>query len=102
MDGMDKITDPSLWAQTGGLIGLTVFALFLALGFFLITIRKIFEMQREDLKSILEMQSQERREWSKITDLRQQETNMVIRAMAEAIHETNLRSRRFDKERSET
>lgn len=99
---MDKITDPGLWAQTGGLIGLTVFALFLALGFFLLTIRKIFEMQREDLKTVLEMQSQERREWSKITDMRQAETNIVIRAMAEAIHETNMRSRRYDKDRNET
>ncbi len=93
----NKIADPSIWAEVGGLNGLVIFALFLALAFFLITVRKIFEMQRDDIKSILEMQSNERREWSKITDLRQQETNMVIRGLSEMIHESNLRSRRYDK-----
>lgn len=91
-----KFTDPGIWAEVGGLNGLVIFALFMALGFFLLTVRKIFEMQREDIKSILEMQSQERREWSKITDIRQQETNMVIRGLSEMIHESNMRSRRFD------
>lgn len=92
-----KFADPGIWAEVGGLNGLVIFALFLALGFFLMTIRKIFEMQREDLKSVLEMQCNERREWSKLTDMRQQETNAVIRGLSEMIHESNMRSRRYDK-----
>jgi len=90
-----EITNPTLWAQIGGLNGLVIFALFVALALFLRSISKVFEMHRNDFQRVLEMHAKERQEWGRIVDERQKETNLAIQSMAAAIHELNMRSRRF-------
>lgn len=93
----DAMIDPSLWAATGGLNGLVIFALFIALGLFLKAQASIYEMHRSDLIKILDMHSSERKEWVKIVDERQRETNEAMRQMTIAVHELSMRSRRYDK-----
>jgi hypothetical protein len=90
-----KFTDPTVWSQVGGLNGLVIFALFASLGFFLSAMVKIYQMHREDLKTLLEMHAKERENWGKIIDLRQKETNTSMQAMAAALNEMNIRYRRF-------
>lgn len=92
---VSKIVDPSVWAQTGGLFGLVIFFLFLALGIFIFAQMRIYEMHRGDMKLLLEMHAQERQDWGKIVDARQKETNDAINAMASAVNELNSRARRF-------
>lgn len=97
MDTVEKIANPSLWADAGGLNGLVIFALFIALGIFLKAQSKIYEMHRSDLIEVLNMHSKERAEWVKVVDERQRETNEAVRQMTVAVHELSLRSRKYDK-----
>jgi hypothetical protein len=95
MDKTQMIGSPDVWAQAGGLTGLVIFALFFALGLFLWSLSRIYDMHRTDLRSILEMHQKEREEWSRIQDARQKDTNEAIKAMTGAISELNARSQRF-------
>lgn len=90
-----KMVDPAIWAQSGGLIGLVIFALFAALGIFLWAQLKIYEMHRSDTKMLLQMHAEERESWGHIVDARQKETNVAIQAMAAAVNELNARARRY-------
>jgi hypothetical protein len=90
-----KMVDPAIWAQSGGLIGLVIFALFAALGIFLWAQLKIYEMHRADTRVLLQMHAEERETWGSIIDIRQKETNEAIKAMALAINDLNARARRY-------
>ena len=92
---IQQAVNPTLWADTGGITGLVIFALFLALGIFLWAQLKIYEMHRSDLKQVMDMHAAERTQWGSIIDIRQQETNKAIMAMTAAIMELNNRSYRY-------
>lgn len=91
-----KLIDPVLWVQSGGLIGLVIFALFAALGIFLWAQLKIYEMHRSDIKTMHELHAKEREYWGNIIDTRQRETNAAIAGMSAAINELAHRHRRYD------
>lgn len=97
MEAVEKIANPNIWADAGGLNGLVIFALFVALGIFLRAQSKIYEMHRSDLIEVLNMHSKERGEWVKVVDERQRETNEALRQMTIAVHELSMRSRKYDK-----
>lgn len=98
--------NPAMWQQTGGLIGLIIFALFMSLGLFGFVLIKIYEFQRQDMKVMMDAHANERDAWNEIIDSRQKETNAAINgmsatiaALSTAIHELSIRSRRYDSEK---
>ena len=96
---IQQVVNPTLWADTGGIPGLVIFALFLALGIFLWAQLKIYEMHRSDLKQVMDMHAVERTQWGSIIDIRQQETNKAIMAMTAAIVDLNNRANRYSDRR---
>lgn len=90
---MERLADPSLWAQFGGITGLVIFALFVTLYFFVKSIVRIWESYREDLRNMLDVHAKERAEWGMIVDTRQKETNQAINAMTAVINQLNHRYR---------
>lgn len=83
---MDKIANPTIWADAGGLIGLIIMALFVMLGLFLYAQSKIYAMHREDLSMMLSKHAEERKDWQKIVDERQSETNLTIQGLTAALN----------------
>lgn len=92
---VQQVINPSIWAETGGLTGLVIFALFVALGIFLWAQIMIYKMHRSDMREIMTMHAEERRNWGELTDMRQKETNEAMRAMTNAINNMNNRASRF-------
>lgn len=92
---MEKIASPVIWAESGGLLGLVIMALFLLIYLFIRSISKILDNHRADLGSLLDLHAKEREEWGRIVDARQRETNTVINAMAAALNKISSRSRRY-------
>ena len=90
--------DPTLWAQTGGLNGLVIMALFLLIYIFIKSISKILDNHRADLSGLLDLHAKEREEWGKIVDARQRETNAAISAMATALNKMVSRHRHADED----
>jgi hypothetical protein len=90
-----KIADPGLWAEIGGLNGLVIFALFAALGIFIHSMGRIYEMHRDDMRNLMDMHAKERDDWGRVVDARQKETNATLRAMATVLSELNNRARRY-------
>jgi hypothetical protein len=90
---MPQIVDPTLWANSGGLIGLIIFALFFVLYAFSKTLSNILDKNREDINRILDLHAKEREEWGRIVDSRQSETNLAIKAMATALNKIAMRHR---------
>lgn len=82
---MEQLTNPTLWAQNGGMNGLVILALFVVLGIFLKAQAKIYEINRADQAKLMELHAQERSAWSKIVDERQRETNAAIKESTAAI-----------------
>lgn len=93
---IESAANPSLWAQTGGMNGLVIFALFAALAMFLRAQTKIYEMHRNDLRQLLELHAKERESWGHIVDTRQQETNQAINAMTATLNKLANRKRGED------
>jgi len=83
---MEQVTNPSLWAEQGGIAGLVILALFVVLAIFLKAQARIYEMHRGDLRELLELHAKERSEWGRIVDDRQKETNAAINAISAAIN----------------
>jgi hypothetical protein len=92
--------DPQVWAESGGIAGLVILALFASLWYFvraqekmqeahLSAQEKMYQLHRTELQSVLEMHADERHKWGLITDERQRETNEIVRSMVAAIHELN-------------
>lgn len=88
--------NPDIWAQTGGLIGLVIAALFGSLAIFIWTQVKIYEMHRADQRETLELHAKEREKWGVMINSTQKETAAAIRAMAAALNEMASRYRRTD------
>lgn len=88
--------NPQIWADNGGLSGLVVLALFVALGLFIRSISNIYNMHREDMRLLLELHQKERDDWWKVVDTRQRETNAAIQSMASALHKMATRRRITD------
>jgi hypothetical protein len=88
--------NPELWAHEGGIPGLVILALFVALGMFLYGQSKIYQMHRSDYRDLLKLHAEEREQWGKIVDARQQETNAAINSMAAALNRIASRPRRTD------
>lgn len=99
------VANPGIWAETGGITGLVIFALLfiicLILYFFGKNLPGVLNGHREDVARIMNMHSeqiakihdlhaQEREKWGEITDERQKETNAAIQGMTAAMHEMTL------------
>lgn len=82
---------PQSWAESGGLIGLVIFALFAALFIFIKAISSINDSHRADMLAVLEMQTKERQEWGRLFDARQQETNASVNGVTAAINQLTSR-----------
>ena len=96
---MTELGKPEMWANEGGLYGLVIFALFVVLlflfgvlFFYARMLPKVLDYHRRDLEKIMDLHAKERFEWGRVTDsrqqesnLRQQETNAAINAMNTAI-----------------
>lgn len=90
---MAQVADPTLWANSGGLIGLIIFALFFVLYAFSRTLTNILDKNREDINRVMDLHAKEREEWGRIVDSRQSETNQAIKAMATALNKIAMRHR---------
>jgi len=102
---MEHVANPSVWAEVGGLNGLVIFALFGVLYAFAKTLQTILDNHRNDLSGLMALHAKEREEWSRIVDhrqqetnVRQQETNLVIKGFTAAL--VKLAGHRFDDETS--
>lgn len=91
-----NIADPTVWANAGGLIGLIIMALFVALMVFIWAIWKIVDKNNLQTREILNMHIDERKQWATVIDGNQRETNDSIKAMTSVLSEINSRSRRYD------
>lgn len=92
---VQQVINPSVWAEAGGLTGLVVLALFVVLGVLLWAQVLIYKMHRTDMREIMSMHAEERKNWGELADMRQKETNEAIRAMTYAINNMNNRASRF-------
>lgn len=101
------ISNPSIWAEVGGLNGLVIFALFAVLYVYakvLVTmvtnhannVSTILNNHRNDLTKLMDLHAKEREEWGRIVDTRQQETNSTIKGMTAALNRMALRHRNED------
>lgn len=93
---VEQLGNPSIWADTGGLPGLVILALFMMLAIGLLSAKGVIKIFREEICKLLEMQSAERDKMVTVIDDRQRETNEAIRAMTIAINKLAERHRRFD------
>jgi len=93
---LNGVADPNIWSESGGLIGLIIFALFLALAIFIWAQVRIYDMHTAHLRMIMDAHASERRQWETKSTILQKETNEAIRALTVAIHEIASRSRRYD------
>ncbi|WP_026601475.1 hypothetical protein [Methylomonas sp. 11b] len=122
MTVVTELGKPEMWANEGGLYGLVIFALFVVLlflfgvlFFYARMLPKVLDNHRCDLEKIMDMHAKERFEWGRITDSRQQESNirqqetnaainamnMAINAMAVALEKIARRHRAYDDETAE-
>lgn len=85
--------NPSSWAESGGILGLVIFALFASLFIFIKAIASINDSHRADMLSLLTMQAEERKEWGRLFDARQQETNSAINGVTAALNQMASRRR---------
>jgi len=93
---MPPVADPTLWASSGGLIGLIIFALFFMLYVFIKALNTILDKSRDELARVMDLHAKERDDWGKIVDSRQAETNLAIKAMATALNKIAIRHRADD------
>ena len=92
----NAIASPGIWAEVGGLNGLVIFALFAVLWAFARTLQTILNNHRTDLSSLMSLHAKEREEWGRIVDERQKDTNLAIKAMAEALNKMSMRKCEHD------
>lgn len=91
-----QMINPEIWANSGGLIGLVIFALFIELALFVWAQAKIYDMHRSDMRMLIDIHQNEREKWQKIIENGQKEINDVIRQLTNSINESNSRYRKFD------
>lgn len=95
---MSEIGSANIWAETGGLAGLVILALFAVILFAMHSAKYVVHAWRDEICKLLDVHAKEREIWGKMMDNRQQETNEAIRGMTAVISDLASRSRRYDRD----